>query len=1133
MQDLENILSSLNPRQRQAVETIYGPVLVIAWPGSGKTQLLSARIAHILHETDYMPSNILCLTFTESAARNMRERLASMIGQDAYRVAIHTFHSFGNEILARYRYKIEWFEESKTIDDVSASRLLDTILEWLAWDDPYKPGYGAADTIRDLRGQISTLKSGGVTPEIFEGIIKSNEETLTKLSPLLSKYWEKIDTLWQKKEEKLEKIELFRRFTEEISSISVRERVVQTAWYDRLLSTISLSLESAWNEYEDDGKTTWMNNWRDAWTEKDGKWARIWKESGKIRKQKSLAHVYALYQKAMIEGGYIDFADMILRAIELVEWDEMVRANLAEQYQFVLIDEFQDTNEAQMRLVRSILSVSTESPNVFAVGDDDQSIYKFQGANIKNLRDFRDTYADTELIILDTNYRSCTEIIDISRAIVVRQLSEFENLFPWSEKSFVSARGDGAMTTKTKYTTELEEIGAIVKSIEAQIKSWVKSEDIAVIVKKNKSLEVLGKALLEKNIPVSMSKSESIWENELIGLIVKMVRYIDSLAGTYGKERWDILVEILAHPAWQIPRLTLWNLSKDIYHARKDETRSWIYTLVSHEDKSIKKIGAFLMELSLRASYTRLEDMIDLITWASSLSLPDDYDEDGEIDTLQLDIFGNGEKTDFTSSLYNYFFGQLWNHNSTKYSSHSERHLANIAKLVAHIRAYKWGKPLLTLHDMIDILDVVEKYAIPIETSHLIGNEDTGVSLITVHKAKWLEWDHVYVPFLHTREYKLGRVSGSTLPKNLPLEPEKDSDPDIERLIYTAYTRARDGLYVSWSEQSLDERANTPLPAIAPEDESWQDGEGGTEENSATLVLRADSSSLWSLPYIGDEDDFLRDRIDKLFVMNATALQNFLNVFDAGPEYFIANNILRFPGAKNIASSYGSAIHRGLEVFFTDYMQKWSFMKSLLFEGFEKSLTQEGFDTTTLTTYLDRGRANLESLYTEIVGRKYEKLFLEYDFRTVWGGVYLGDIQLTGKIDRIEQLGDDSLIITDYKTGGGFDTFDGKWGEYVKVKQWKYQLQLAFYAVLFDLSPRWAAFRQRQYELFFVEKNRDEDKFHKLTQYVQQGEVDRTKSLIRAVMSCIRDLRFPDVSKYPKSLEGIRQFEEDLLKNTL
>jgi DNA helicase-2/ATP-dependent DNA helicase PcrA len=132
----------------------------------------------------------------------------------------------------------------------------------------------------------------------------------------------------------------------------------------------------------------------------------------------------------MIEGGYIDFADMILRAIELVERDEMVRANLAEQYQFVLIDEFQDTNEAQMRLVRSILSVSTESPNIFAVGDDDQSIYKFQGANIKNLRDFRDTYTDTELIILDTNYRSFTEIVDISRAIVVRQLSEFENLFP-------------------------------------------------------------------------------------------------------------------------------------------------------------------------------------------------------------------------------------------------------------------------------------------------------------------------------------------------------------------------------------------------------------------------------------------------------------------------------------------------------------------------------------------------------------------------------------------------------------------------------------------------------------------------------------------------------------------------------
>lgn len=143
--------------------------------------------------------------------------------------------------------------------------------------------------------------------------------------------------------------------------------------------------------------------------------------------------------------------------------------------------------------------------------------------------------------------------------------------------------------------------------------------------------------------------------------------------------------------------------------------------------------------------------------------------------------------------------------------------------------------------------------------------------------------------------------------------------------------------------------------------------------------------------------------------------------------------------------------------------------------------------------------------------------------------MFLGDIQITGKIDRIERLSDDSLIITDYKTGGGFDQFDGRGSSYEKLKQWKYRLQLAFYAILFELSPRFRMFPKRQYELFFVEKNANEDRFHRVIEYVHEGEIERTKSLIRAVSHCIRTLDFPDISKYEKTIEGIRQFEEELL----
>ncbi len=121
-----------------------------------------------------------------------------------------------------------------------------------------------------------------------------------------------------------------------------------------------------------------MNSWRDSWTEKTVKGKRLLKEQGKLQKQQALAEIYESYQKTLTERGLIDFSDMILQAIELVEEHDIVRMSLAEQYQFIMIDEFQDTNDAQMRLVNGITSVGIESPNIFAVGDDDQSIYKFQ-----------------------------------------------------------------------------------------------------------------------------------------------------------------------------------------------------------------------------------------------------------------------------------------------------------------------------------------------------------------------------------------------------------------------------------------------------------------------------------------------------------------------------------------------------------------------------------------------------------------------------------------------------------------------------------------------------------------------------------------------------------------------------------
>lgn len=139
---------------------------------------------------------------------------------------------------------------------------------------------------------------------------------------------------------------------------------------------------------------------------------------------------------------------------------------------------------------------------------------------------------------------------------------------------------------------------------------------------------------------------------------------------------------------------------------------------------------------------------------------------------------------------------------------------------------------------------------------------------------------------------------------------------------------------------SMDERSNEPLPCIGSEKAGW------TEQSDITPLSLADSlenasHSLWSLPYGTQEETFLRDRIDKQFIMSATALQNFLDITSGGPTHFVANNILRFPGAKNIAGCYGSAMHTALEIFFTDYKANNSYKKEILYTEFEKSLRKE------------------------------------------------------------------------------------------------------------------------------------------------------------------------------------------------
>ena len=282
--------SALNIEQRKAVDMVNGPVLVLAGPGTGKTQLLSVRAANILRNKKIKPEEILILTFTNAATRAMRERLACIIGHDGYNVEVETFHSFSNSIVLESEGAIKYVKEKIDLSEVEKVRALEYVLDNVKGAEGLRP-FGAPYIHRkEIERCISELKKEGVSPAEFKQDIRS-------LVP---------------------------------DGVSIEDKHVSR------LKALSVIYEN----YE------------------------------KIKEGSD--------NSLFDERGRIDYDDMILIAIDALKKDEELRSHFRDRYKYIMVDEYQDTNGAQLELLFSILDPA--SPNLCCVGDDDQAIYRFPAA---------------------------------------------------------------------------------------------------------------------------------------------------------------------------------------------------------------------------------------------------------------------------------------------------------------------------------------------------------------------------------------------------------------------------------------------------------------------------------------------------------------------------------------------------------------------------------------------------------------------------------------------------------------------------------------------------------------------------------------------------------------------------------
>lgn len=1085
----EQRFSELNPAQKKAVETTEGPVMVIAGPGSGKTQILALRVANILKKNSetVSPGNILCLTYTESGAYNMRKRLIEFIGKDAYKVTINTFHGFGSEIISRYS---EYFYDGASFlpaDDVTQREVLSGIFNDLDRDNPLASKHGSEfNHLVPALKIIEQLKKAGLTPEKFKRVLELNKKAMEFADPIIGEVFTG----------RLSK-SVFPQVAKVISELKKYKSEPLPNNRRSYIEYLADSLEDALAHAQAENKTAPLSDWKETWLktgEDEQKHLIDWLN---MPKHEALADIYESYVAKMYEAGYYDFDDMILETISKLESNSDFRLNLQERYQYILVDEFQDTNDAQMRLLNLLTDhpVHEGNPNIMVVGDDDQAIFKFQGAEISNILDFKKLYPKAATIVLTENYRSTQKILDLSRHIIKKGINRLEKIDEAISKELVAANKklEAGHEHMKEFETPDAERRWVVAEIKKLIKSGAKANEIAIIARRHRDLEAIVPYLNHEQIPAVYERQQNVLKDAHILQLVTMAKYIASLMkDPRGNE--DLLPEILSYPFWNIPRGEVWELAVKAQDNRKIP---WLGHMRNAGGR-FAEIAEFFLKIAGDSQYQTAEEILH-------------------------ELIGG---PDMFSPYRSYYFGD---EQRTKNWSEYYRRLTSLRSFINALRHYHQGR-YVSVPEMLEFVRVREENDMPIYNTSQFANAEHAINLLSAHKAKGLEFEAVFVINCQESIWAKSKSRGTSLiPNNLPITPDNDGTDDQIRLFFVAITRAKRFLYLTSYQTDENTKPSTRLSFITH-------GEGVPEafkpekvalEDAPEAVISALEQQLYSIhdkPFTADEKAILKPVLER-YRLSVTHLQNFLNVEKGGPVEFFEKNLLRFPTPKIPSGSYGTAVHDTLTQAHAYLKTEGSLAETeKVLEWFEKHLSEKGLNEREFQKYLKSGRKELERFYEARKSDLDPKDLMDLDFGNQ--GVVVGKAELSGKIDWAKIDGG-KMIVADFKTGDPFDRWDTSESPYKKIKAWQYKLQLIFYKILVENSKDYSKFKVEEGRIEFIEPKGK--KIISLPLQITDEDVDRVSRLIKIVHEKIINLDFPDISKYSKDIKGILAFEEDLL----
>lgn len=978
----------LNAQQQQAVSTIEGPVMVNAGPGTGKTQILALRIASILQQTDINPNNILCLTYTDNGAIEMRNRLLKIIGSAAYNVRIHTFHSFCNEVI---QDNLTYFGKLNLapIGDLEEIDLFYKLIDSIEKNNPLKRFRGEVYYEKDrLKSLYSLMKKEAWTPAYLN---------------------ERID-----------------------------------AYLAELPTKEGFFYKKKYKEFNAG----------------DAKPAAIADETEKMEMLRAAANLYPRYNEMMAAESRYNFDDMILWVLDAFDKNKNLLLDYQERYQYFLVDEFQDTSRSQNLLLQHLTSY-WEVPNLFVVGDADQSIFSFQDANVENIIEVEKKYTD-ELTKIDliNNYRSTQNILTAAHRLIVN--NNLRTVLPENDKPLIASNqnlaGISIEPIITEYANSAQEAIDVAMQIEALVQQGISGKEIAIIYRNHAQVATITTMLEGKKIPVNTKRKVDILQLPFIQNILLILNWIN-------KERYisysadDILFLLLHSDFFKLPPLEIAKLSMAVNaknRSSKEDTYSLRRLMAEYaapksdlfsqpDGHSIKEVSNVLEELVKASANNTLQQLLELVIQKAGV----------------LSYVMQSPEKPWLMQVLNAFFNQVKEENKRN--------------------------PELTLSEWLADIDTMKKNRLPISLYKITAN-DEGVNMVTAHGAKGSEFAHVFVIGCTQKIWDDNNKGGNRnykLPDNLVNNSTKASDlEESRRLFYVAVTRAKTHLYVSYplkDDKDKEQIRSTFITELLEGSNLSITSKQVPDELLAEYLLLQFAEK--ARPEIELVEAEYIDQILKRYTLSVTHLNNYLNC----PLRFYYQNLIRVPAAKNESMAFGSAVHWAIERLFVKMRDNQNVFlpKEDLVNDFNWYMknNREAFTPEAFKLKTDYGEKILPAYYDYHINRWNKIVIVEKAVRNV----VVQNVPINGKLDKLEFTGK-QVNVVDYKTG----KYENAKKKLVPPNEKEpnggdYWRQAVFYKILLDNDKTndWQAVST---EFDFIEPVNDEYK----TEIIQVNPADIT-----------------------------------------